>query len=215
MTEAQEIVKNVDSSEIGSVQKSLGGVEAAQLACEKTGLSREFEELTKAKNQLRGHLDYLQRKANEPSQQKRTPEEIEQLVKTGDPSCPKGQAYKPRGSEKEIRCTGEQPINMSRAEAEKYFTRRGYKMAKEGEDTLTAEYGAELFIYKFDAKGRPAKCLVLHPPPGMSWQEAVARVSGVQPRLLEIDGEVATERGKASLHVVEKDSKVVVQIGEC
>jgi hypothetical protein len=49
----------------------------------------------------------------------------------------------------------------------------------------------------------------------MSWQEAVARVSGVQPRFLKIDGEVTTERGKAALHVVEKDSKVVVRIGEC
>jgi hypothetical protein len=215
MTEAQGVVKNVESSDIGSVQKSLASVEAAQLACEKAGLSREYEELTKAKNQFRGQLDYLQRKANEPAQQKRTPEEIEQLAKTGDPSCPKGQAYKPRGSDKEILCTGEQPINMTRAEAEKYFTRRGYKIGKEGDDTLTAEYGAELFVYRFDDKARPAKCLVLHPPPGMSWQEAVARVSGVQPRFLKIDGEVTTERGKAALHVVEKDSKVVVRIGEC
>lgn len=218
MASAQGVVRDVESSRITSVKKSLDAVVAAHAACEKAGRSSERDELAKAKNKLGAHYEYLKRKADEPAQRKLTPEELAKLVKEGDPSCPKGQAYKHGGSGKEIRCTGAQPVNMGWKSAEDYFSGRGYKLSTESEPpTLKAEYGSEILVYTFDVPKdtRPPKCLTVYPPPGMSWQEAVARVTGVPPFRVKEDTTIPTRRGALPLRIREAEESSIVHIGDC
>lgn len=218
MSQAQDVVDGLEKTEIDSVAKALAAVEAAADACERAKRGREREELLKARNQLSGHLEYLRRKANTPERKPRTPAELARLEKQGDPDCPKGQAYRPRGSQKEIRCTGPQLVDMGWEAAKHYFTSQGYKLTStEDPPSLRAEYGAELYVYNFARTGddSPARCLTLYPPPGTSWQEAVARVTGVAPQRLTAPGSVPTRRGTPPLEVEEGDAKLIVRIGDC
>jgi hypothetical protein len=119
-------------------------------------------ELQQAKNELRAHLDSLERRANRPVAKKRTPEEIAALVADGDPECPKGQYYKDKDSKKEIKCTGVLPIDMNWPKAEAYFKHRGFKVTTtDSPPILKAEYGAELFVFTYTAPKdqNAAKCL--------------------------------------------------------
>jgi hypothetical protein len=219
MTQAQEIVKNVDSKDLASVKESLAAVEGAQAACTKAGRSSEVESLMAARNQLTGHAAYLEKRATFKQEKALTPAELERLVKEGDPKCPKGQAYRPKDLEKEIRCTGPQPADMTRKRAEEYFTERGYTVRKsDSPPTLRAELGGELFVFTHRGTGDGAepRCLTVYPPPGMSWQEAAARVTGVPPQKLDKEPtSVRTGRGALTMKVTDTEKKVTVEIGDC
>ena len=217
MTTAQGVVNKVDGKDQASVESSLAAVETARAACEKAGRNTERDELVKAKNELQAHLDYMKRKASQAPAQKLSPEQIAELVKKGDPSCPKGQAYR-RSPKEEIRCTGPQLVDMNWKTAEAYFTGRGYKMTTtDSPPTLKAEYGAELVIYKFaePKDEKPARCLTYYPAPGIPWQEATGRVTGTALRKLENAKSIKTEHGEVPLRVDASDTKLILYVGEC
>ena len=217
MTTAQGIVNKVDGKQQSSVEESLAAVETARAACEKAGRLTERDELVKAKNELKAHLDYLKRKAAEPKVEKLSPDQVAALVKSGDPSCPKGQAYK-RSPTQEIRCTGPQIVDMNWKSADGYFTNRGYNMTTTPTPpTLKAEYGAELVVFTFAAQNdeQPAKCLAFYPPIGMSWQEATGRITGVAMRKLENAKSVKTAHGEVPLRIDQSETKLIVYVGDC
>jgi hypothetical protein len=218
MTSAQEIVKNVDAKDAASVEKSLVAVDLAQTACEQAGRNTERDELLRAKNELRAHLDSLERRANRPPPKKRTPEEIARIAAEGDPDCPKGQAYKDKDSKKEIKCIGALPVDMSWPKAEEYFRRRGFKVTtSDSPPTLKAEYGAELFSFTYAAAKDPGapKCLVLYPAPEITWEEATSRATGTPPSKLKKDGTVKTDHGEIAVHVEQGENKLIVRLGDC
>jgi hypothetical protein len=217
MTSAQDIVNKVDGKQQTSVEQSLAAVEAARAACEKAGRNTERDELTRAKNELQAHLDYMKRKAAEPRVEKLTPDQIAALVKNGDPSCPKGQAYK-RTPAQEIRCTGPQIADMDWKSADAYYTNRGYKVTSTpAPPTLRAEYGAELVVFTFATQNddQPAKCIAFYPPMGISWQEATGRITGVQMRKLENATTVKTGHGERPLKIDQSETKLIVYVGDC
>ena len=218
MTSAQALVTNVNAKDRASVAGSLAAVEAARAACEKAGRQTEYDELLGARNQLKAHLDYLERKSREPPPKKVTPEELATFLAHGDPSCPRGQAYRPRDSQKEVRCTGPQIADMSWGRAEQWFRARGYKITTtDAPPTLRAEYGAELFVFTYGVpkdEGAP-RCLAIYPPPGASWQEAVARATGTSPEKLAKATTVKVERGAVPLAVLDTEKTVVASIGDC
>ena len=220
MATAQDIVKKVDAKDLSSVQQSLDAVELARAACDKAGRTGERDELLKAKNELAGHADYLKRKAaRPPPRRKRTPVEFAQIALHGDPNCPKGQAYKEEGSNKEIKCVGLELADMGFAKAEEYFRGRGFKLTEsDAPPTLKAEYGAELYVYTYAAPKdeHPPRCLTLYPVPGASWEEAAGRATGAPLRHLEKDKTtVETGHGKVPLRVDQSETKLVVYIGDC
>lgn len=218
MTSAQEVVKNVDAKDTASVERSLVAVDMALTACEQAGRTTERDELVQAKNELRAHLESLERRANRTPVKKRTPEEIAALVEKGDPDCPKGQAYKDKDSKKEIRCTGSLPIDMGWSKAESYFRHRGFKITTtDAPPTLKAEYGAELFVFSYAAPkdSNPPKCLALYPAPDITWEEATSRATGTPPSKLKKDGTVRTDHGDVSVHVDEGADKLIVRLGDC
>jgi hypothetical protein len=217
MTTAQGIVNKVDSKDQSSVEQSLAAVETARAACEKAGRNTESDELVKAKNELQAHLDYMKRRAAQPKVEKLTPDQIAALVKNGDPSCPKGQAYK-RSPTQEIHCTGPQIVDMNWKDADAYYTNRGYKITSTpSPPTLRAEYGAELVVFTFVAPNddQPAKCVAFYPPIGISSQEATARITGTPMRKLENAKVVKTAHGERTLRVDQSETKLIIYIGDC
>jgi len=107
---------------------------------------------------------------------------------------------------------------MTRKRAEEYFAERGYAVKRsDSPPTLRAELGAELFVFTHDGTGDDAapRCLSVYPPPGMSWQEAAARVTGVPPQKLDKASTVRTGRGTLPMKVTDTEKKVLVEIGDC
>jgi hypothetical protein len=218
MSSAQEVVKAVDAKDTASVQKSLVAVDMALAACTEAKRNTEVAELQQAKNELRVHLDSLERRANRPAAKKRTAEEIAALVTNGDPECPKGQYYKDKDSKKEIKCTGLLPVDMSWPKAETYFKHRGFKVTTtDSPPVLKAEYGAELFVFTYAAPKDEgaAKCLALYPAPEITWEEATSRATGTPPNKLKKGGTVKTDHGEVPIRVDEGESKLIVKLGEC
>lgn len=217
MAAAQQIVLKVDAKDIDSVEKSLDAVNTAVNACERAGRSQEKAELIKARNQLSSQVDYLKKKASRREQRKLTPEQLASFVKSGDPGCPKGQAYKHRDSGKEIRCAGPQIAELSYKDAKDYFDGRGYKITAEPPATLKTEYGAELFVFTYTTVDdpNPPTCVTIYPAPGTSWQEETARATGVPPQRLKAPGTVSLRRGSLPLDVEDSQAKVIIRIGQC
>lgn len=213
---SQAIVDAMDSRSVESVEKGLKSIDEANFACKLAKRWGESEQLEKAKREIKAHLDYLKRPRLETK--KRSPEELARLEKKGDPSCPRGMAYKPAGSKKEIRCTGPLPINMNWSKAKAYFEGRDYKVRTgDSPNVLRIEYGAELLFFHYDKANskRPPECVVLYPPPGMSFQEAVARTTGANPARIKAFDEIKTARGNLQLVVEEGKDKLIVRLGQC
>jgi hypothetical protein len=218
MSSAQALVQNVDGKDVASVDQSLAAVVQAIDACNQAGRTSEVDALTHGKNELAAQSDYLKKKAARPERKKQSAEELAALVVKGDPNCPKGQAYKPDAGGKEIRCTGPQLVDMSFSEAATYFGNRGYKVTTtDAPPTLIAEYGAEKFMFAFavpkDEHG--PRCLTLYPAPGIPYQEATARATGVTMKKIEKDGTLKAAHGDIPIHVDETETKLVIQLGEC
>lgn len=215
---AQAVVIAVDAESLESVDGAVAALDAAIASCKKAGRSGEAEELGAAHSKLAAHRDRvlrrdeLRRKRSETS-----PEELAVLVKSGDPKCPRGQAYLHKKSGQRIRCTGSHPIDMDEEHATEYFKARGYKVtASASPRELRFEYGAELVVFQFgDGGGAPPRCVLLYPPPDMSWQEATARLTGVSPARLAPGRPITGGAKPRSLSVEDTKEKVVARIGEC
>ncbi|RYZ04562.1 MAG: hypothetical protein EOO73_23285 [Myxococcales bacterium] len=217
MTSAQPVVAQVDGKSIESVERSLALVTQAHAACEKAKLGTEREQLLKAKNELSAQLEHLKarelrRKVKAPS-----PEELATLLKRGDPNCPKGQAYKPKGAAAEVRCTGAQLADLSQSALKDYYADRRYKLTtQEAPPELRAELGSELYVFTFDKAGDAApRCITAYAAPGMSWQEVTARLTGTPPEKLKLNAPVRSGRGELALRVEHAEDKPTIHLGQC
>lgn len=223
LTSAQNVVMGVQAEDLASVVGSVAAVEEALGTCSAAGRESEVEELDKARAQLTAHRDRLVRRAEMLERRAEvSPEALAQLVQSGDPKCPRGQGYLHAKSGKRIVCVGPQPVDMSRAQAEEYFKGRGYKLlpgSPAGE--LRFEYGAELVVFAYaDGSGNAAgndapRCVTLYPPPDRSWQEATARLTGVQPARLEANQPIRRTQRSLAFALEESPQKVVARIGDC
>lgn len=210
---AHATVSGVDTESSESVETCLATVQGALEVCSRANLREETTQLNKALRKLQSHQAHL---AHQASQDPLTPEQFEQLVKNGDPACPTGQQYQHRKSAQKIRCTGPQLSEMNWREAETYFASRGYKIGKQ-ENVLRAEYGSESFNYQFARAEdtRSATCLTLFAAPGIAWQEAVSRATGVRPGDLRAGAPVRTRAGTLALGLIEDQNQAIIKLGKC
>jgi hypothetical protein len=218
MEASQPLVRDIAPNSLDSVEGAASAVEAALLACKEAERETEVRELGGAHEQLVRHIGALKEREARENRRKIAPAELSKLVERGDPNCPKGQAYKHRASGKEIRCIGPQPIRMSYEQAKRYFVARGYNLLESPRpEEVVAEYGAEKFVFEYARAGdtRPPRCATIYPPPGMSWQEAVARLTGASPARLELDEPVPTPIGKLPLEVQQGKNELTVKLGSC
>jgi hypothetical protein len=217
MTNAQPVVAQVDAKSIESVERSLVLVTEAHAACEKAKLGTEREQLLKAKNELSAQLQHLKAREQRRKLKAPTPEELATLLKKGDPSCPKGQAYKPKGAPGEVRCTGLQLADMSQEALKDYYGERRFKVTtRDSPAELRAELGSELYVYSFEKAGDSApRCITAYAAPGMSWQEVTARLTGTPPEKLKLNGSVRSERRDLALRVEHPEDKPTIHLGPC
>lgn len=217
MTAAQPVVAGVDAKSVESVERSLALVKEAHAACEKAKLGTEREQLLKAKNELSAQLEHL--KAREQRRKLKAPsaEELASLLKKGDPSCPKGQAYKPKGAPGEVRCVGPQLAEMSREALKDYYSDRRFKVTTpDTPPQLRAELGSELYVFSFEKAEDPTpRCTTAYAAPGMSWQEVTSRLTGVGPEKLKLNAPVRTGRGELALRVEHAEDKPTIHLGQC
>ncbi len=217
MAAAQNIVNTVEANSIESVNRSIGAIQSAEAACKRAGREGEVKELSLAKDRFEGHRVLLEeRNARKVQRESLSPAQLEKLVRDGDPNCPKGQGYLNKASNKEIRCTGVQPVEMNWEQAKKYFSGRNFRSVMTGEEsTLTLESGAERFVFRYAQKdsASPPTCVIIYSKPGISWQEAVARNTGVPPEKLKDGGIVTVGQGRLPLRVDEKNQ--VARLGDC
>jgi len=199
MQSAQAVVAQVDGKSIASVEQSLAAVTEAHAACEKAKLGSEREQLLKAKRELGAQRDLLERRESHKKAQAPSAAELQELAKNGDPSCPKGQAYKPKDSKSEVRCTGPQLVDMSLGALKTYFGDRHFKLTTtDAPKTLRAEHGGETFVFSFaDGNDAAPECVTAYAPTGVSWQEVVARASGAPPERLKLDQPVKSAKGES------------------
>lgn len=216
MKAAQATVAKVDGKSKSSVEESLGAVEEAYAACEKAQLGQEREQLLKAKNELSAQRDLLARRAERKKRAAPSKDELAQLAKTGDPSCPKGQAYKPRELQREIRCTGPQLTEMSLVALEEYYGERRFKLTRaDGTARLTAELGAEKYVFDFAPGESAPRCVTAYAVSGMSWQELTSRLTGVAPEKLALDKPVKVGARPLPLKVEHPNDQPTVRLGSC
>jgi hypothetical protein len=217
MSAAQGIVAQVDGKSVTSVQSSLSAVEEAYAACEKAKLGTEREQLLKAKNELTAQVNVLELRARRKKQTAPTAEELARLAKSGDPSCPKGQAYKPRGAASEIRCTGPQIVDMNAEDVKGYYGDRHFKItSQEAPAEVRAELGSELFVFAYDKLSDAApRCVTAYAAPGLSWQEVTSRLTGVSPERLKLDSAVKVGSRELALKVEHATDKPTIRLGSC
>jgi hypothetical protein len=217
MTSAQAVVTGVDSKSVASVRQSLTAVTEAHAACEKAKAGTEREQLLKAKHELSAQLSLLERRANRKKLQARTPDELAELVKNGDPSCPKGQAYKPKDHKDEVRCVGPQLADMNAEGLKAYYGERHFKVtSQENPAEVRAELGSELYVFAFDdLRAAAPRCVTAYAAPGVSWQEVTARLTGAAPEKLKLDAPVKSGRGELALKVAHATDKPTVHLGQC
>jgi hypothetical protein len=217
MAAAQNVVNTVESSSVDSLTRSIQMIQLAEVACKQAGRDSEVRELSAARERLAAHLVLVEQRAErKKTHEALTPEQLDQLVREGDPNCPKGQARRDKASNKEIRCVGPQPIEMNWGQAKKYFTSRNFHHVPTSEEAvLTLESGAERYVFRYPEKdsSSPANCVTINPRPGISWQETVARTTGVAPEKLRNGGTVAVAHGTLPLSVDEQNQ--VARIGVC
>lgn len=203
----------VDTGEQESVEGALQRVNDTLSICERANLAEEKKQLSIAQRKLDSHAQYLRHQA---TQKKLTPEELEQLVKQGDPYCPKGQSYQYQKSGKKVKCTGPQLVDMNWKQATEYFQQRGFKLTPTG-SVLKAESGSVSYTYTFSKvdDGAAARCLVVFAPPQIPWEETASRVTGELPRRIKRDEPIKTANGPRAFKVEEDAVQAVIKLGEC
>lgn len=219
LASAQEVVNGLDSKSVESLGGAVTALDSAIAACDKAGLGSERDKLIEAKNQIGAHKALLERKAARKKRAALTPDELAKLVKDGDPSCPKGQAYKQGGGAgKEVRCTGAQLTDLPMADVREYYETRRFKITETADPPrLRMEYGAELYVFTFDKPNDTtgAKCIEVYPAPGIPWREAVARTTGAPLDRVKAGGSVKAKRGDLTVRVEDTEKKQLARIGDC
>jgi hypothetical protein len=214
---AQIVVQNLSGSPEG-LDASIAAVDSALGACRTAEREDEIKQLQLARDSLTRHLETAKSLAARPKRTKLSASEVGDLLKHGDPQCPKGMAYNIEGTDKQVSCTGLQPIRMNWSQAREYLSKLGFHVTTtDSPPAVQAERGSEkyLFTYSRTNDSSPPRCLTIYPKPELPWQEAVARATGAQMQKLKLGSPVPTTDGNVALRVDEGKDKLVIRLGSC
>lgn len=214
---AQIVVQNA-SSTLEGIDAGLRALDQALRDCKPAGRDKEIEQLNLARAALERNADTLRSRSTRQKRSKPTLVELDSLVKHGDPNCPKGMAYKAEGSDREIKCTGLQPIRMSWQKARDYYDKLGFHVVTTNEPpSVRAEHGSELFVFTYSKPEdtEPPRCLAIYPDASIPWQEAVSRATGVAVDRMKAGAPLKTSEGEIPLRLDEGKNKLIVYLGHC
>ena len=215
MAEAQAVVSAVDSNSLDSVDRSIAAIQSAEATCAANGMAGELTELRAARDRLSSHRVLLVERDERKRSSTLTPEQLDKYVKSGDPNCPKGQGYLHKASGKEIKCTGPRPAEMPRSQAEAYFKAHGFRaMAEATAERMMMEAGGERYVFYYRGENGSAPfCLLIYPKPGIPWQEASSKLTGISPEKFKPGGAVTVSGRLLAIVVDEKNDNA--RLGEC
>jgi hypothetical protein len=214
---AQSVVQN-GASTLEGFEASRAAVDKALSACKAASRDNEVEQLNLARKALTNQIETLKSRSSRPKRAKPTAADLDELVKRGDPNCPKGMAYKAEGSDRQIKCTGLQPVRMSWHKALDYYSNLGFHVVTTTEPpAVRAEHGSELFVFTYSKVEDPEapRCLTIYPDANVPWQEAVSRATGAPINKLKEGSPVPTAEGALALRVDAKPNKLVIYLGNC
>ena len=120
---AQVAVRDAHSGSEASVSQGREAVLSAMAACRSAGKTNELNQLVPALARLDAQLVYLRARPSSAPKKELSPLERAELLRSGDPKCPKGQGYKDKATGKEVRCRGPQLVYLSWAKAKEYFAK--------------------------------------------------------------------------------------------
>ncbi len=218
MRTSQQALVEMDKGDPGRVQATLDLIERTLGTCQHAGRSDEVSSLADAKRQVAAHLSALEKRADRPTRTQLTPEALAELVKKGDPDCPRGQGYEPAGSKEVVKCIGPQLIDLPSAKAREYFEKRGYRLSPpDRAGGFKAEFGASAYVFQYRAASPSElpKCLDVTGRPGTPWQEIAARLTGVHPDRLKVNEPVRVGARSLPLQVSGDSAQWSVKLGEC
>lgn len=217
MKVSQQALLSMDPHELDSVKNTLEEIETTLAACKAAKRPDEVRDVLDAKRQVEAHLTQLEEQADRPKREKLSDAELKELIAKGDPNCPRGQGYEHGPSKKMIRCTGPLIPEMTLAQAQEHFQKRGYKLEQKKEPAvLQAEHGAKRYELTYaEGAQKAASCTEVTAPPGMPWQEMTARLTGVHPKKLERTKPVPTKKGPVPLKVEGSESQFTIKLGQC
>ncbi|OQX68271.1 MAG: hypothetical protein B6A08_10920 [Sorangiineae bacterium NIC37A_2] len=216
MTTSQGALLSVDKESRASVESVLAEVEKARDACKSAGLKSETKSTEDAVRSLRTLLEVQQERAKRAQVKPLSPEEQAELIKKGDPSCPRGEAYQLGEPPKLVRCTGATLFEMDEKAARAALERDGYRFLTEpGDKVQKAEHGSKTFLLEFGETSAPPICVRALAKPGVPWQETAARLLGVQPQKLMAGKKVSTKRGEVLVQIEGAPPQETVLVGDC
>jgi len=218
MQTSQKALLDMDKTDARAVEGALGGIERALAACKKAQRGDEITSLADARRQVAAHLDALEKRADRPTRAALSPERLAELLKTGDPDCPKGQGYEPAGTKQVIKCTGKQLVELSSDKARDHFDKRGYRLSPpDTRGDFKAEFGASAYVFHYGGVGAGAapRCLEVTGRPGTPWQEIVARLTGVHPDRLKVGEPVRVGARSLPVSISGDAAQWSVKLGDC
>lgn len=216
MAASQEVLLQMDDQEPADVERALHAVNRAVGACEGVAPDAEFSKMKDAAQKLEKQLSGL-RGRKPPERPLKSEAELALLASQGDPDCPRGQKYEHPQNKQMIQCKGPQLVEMTPADVRRHFVQnRNFREIRKGAH-LRVERGAEVFEFVHEApeSSSPPRCVTVVGLRGISWQELVARATGVQPRRLKLGKPVPTSRGALPLLVEGDDQQFTVKLGQC
>jgi len=80
MQASQQALLEMDKTDPGSVEATLGHIERTLGTCKQAGRGEEVANLADAKRQVAAHLDALEKRANRPTRAELTPEALAALL---------------------------------------------------------------------------------------------------------------------------------------
>jgi hypothetical protein len=214
---AQIVVQN-GANTLEGFETSLTAVDKALGGCKVATRDKEVEQLNLARKALTLQIETLKSRSPRAKRVKPTPAELDELVKHGDPKCPKGMAYNVEGSDRQIKCTGLQPIRMSWHKARDYYSNLGFHVVTTNEPpAVRAEHGSELYVFTYSRveDTQAPRCLTIYPDANIPWQEAVSRATGASINKLKEGSPVPTAEGEVALRIDSGPNKLVVYLGKC
>ena len=214
---AQVVVQNGASS-LEGIDAGLQALDAALERCTAAGRDKEVEQMNLARAALQRNSETLKSHATRTKREKPTAAEVERLLKHGDPNCPKGMAYRVEGSDREIRCSGLQPVRMNWQNARDYYAARNFHIVTtEAPPSIRAEHGSELFVFTYSKVDdtQPPRCLTIYPDSNIPWQEAISRATGAPVNRLKPGAPIKTPEGDVAFRIDEGKNKLIIYLGDC
>lgn len=197
-----------------SIEATMDELKGALAACGKAGDQAATKDIDEAIDNFSQHLVKLEQSKDLPKAAAIQSVTTEELLKSGDPNCPRGQSWMHPALQKEILCSGPSLFEMKPSEAITHLPRTGFALNKKGE-VLEFRRKERVYRYHFDKlkAEASARCLQIGLAAEETVQQGVAMATGVQLSKIELGKPVPLQGREIALTFDDKER--AVSLGDC